>query len=129
MDLSLFLAQVIGLYFIVIGASLLLNYKVLRKVMDDFITDTRFMFLGGSMILVLGLLLVASHNVWEGSWRVIITIIGWLTLFKGAAYLLLPKDMFKQWVKILNKKKCYKSGGVVVIILGLYLAAKGFGIL
>ena len=46
-------------------------------------------------MVVLGLLLVLSHNVWTTDWRVIITLVGWLTLLKGIALMLWPDRVAK----------------------------------
>jgi len=41
--------------------------------------------------LLLGLLVIFSHNVWELSWRVIITLGGWGFVLKGANRLFFPE--------------------------------------
>ena len=47
----------------------------------------------GTVFLVAGLAIVLGHNVWRGGFLpVIITVIGWLLLFRGLALLLLPLD-------------------------------------
>lgn len=33
--------------------------------------------------LILGLVTVISHNIWQGSWQICITVLGYLTLIKG----------------------------------------------
>ena len=82
-------------------------------------------FYGGIIALVVGILLISYHNVWEKSWIVIITVIGWGALVKGIALILFP-DRFK------FLKKFYKSSGywnvqaVAIIVLGLVLGYFGF---
>ena len=39
--------------------------------------------------LPLGLIIVAFHNVWSG-WGLLITLIGWALLLKGAVHLMFP---------------------------------------
>lgn len=37
----------------------------------------------GYITFLLGLITVVLHNVWVSDWRVSITLLGWVTLFKG----------------------------------------------
>jgi hypothetical protein len=39
-------------------------------------------------LLVLGLAVVSSHNVWVGDWPVVITILGWVMVAKSLVFLL-----------------------------------------
>ncbi len=46
--------------------------------------------------------MVLVHNLWVLDWRIAITILGWLTLFKGLDLLFLPERMQKRWPKMKN---------------------------
>ena len=37
----------------------------------------------GVITLILGVITVISHNIWQGSWQICITVLGYLTLIKG----------------------------------------------
>jgi hypothetical protein len=41
-------------------------------------------YLSGTLLFVAGLAIVRAHNLWERSWRVLITLVGWLGLALGA---------------------------------------------
>jgi hypothetical protein len=126
MDLTLLLAKVFGVYFIVIGASVFLKSGSWRKVIDEFSKNTALMHITGMFVLILGLLVVLSHNHWGYNFRGLVTLLGWLTLIKGAGYLLLPSGIMAGWVKIMNSRSMLMFWGIVVILIGLYLAGKGF---
>jgi len=42
------------------------------------------------LLVVLGSVMIRTHNVWAADWRVLVTIVGWALLVKGGALLLAP---------------------------------------
>lgn len=126
---SFFLAKLFGLYLIVRGVMVLLKRRELQRTIDDFIKDSPLRWITGEMVLIVGLLLVLSHNVWEWSWRLVITVLSWIVLLKAVAFLLLPQGKFDKMFRSVSKKKnWYVIGGVICVVLGLYLVFKGAGI-
>ena len=124
MELSIFLAKVLGLYLIIAPAAVLLNRRHLPRITEEFSQSLALIVLSGFVALVLGLLVVVSHNIWSADWRVIITILGWLTLAKGIFRILLPHKVSQAarmsarpwWIVVL----------VIFIALGAYLTYVGF---
>lgn len=125
MDLSILLAKVLGLYLMIVSVSVFVRRKELDRMVDAFFRDNLFVFFSGTVILLLGLALVLIHNVWETSWRGVITAIGWLTVLKGGVRLLAPA--FAQEAS----KKAVGSAwywGIIALAFaaGAYLAYTGF---
>lgn len=90
MDVSKFLGKVIGIYLIILSISLFCGMNAFITYINSIINDMPLMFVTGFFTLIIGLLMVVSHNIWQWNWRVIITIISWITLFKGASIVLCP---------------------------------------
>jgi hypothetical protein len=58
---------------------------------NEWMRNAPLMLLTSAVTLTLGLAMVIGHNVWSGgALPVTVTVVGWLTLFKGLAFLLLP---------------------------------------
>jgi len=128
MDLSIFLAKVLGLYFIIAAVLCLVKNKEIRKMIDGFIDNTALLFIAGIITVLLGLTMVVGHNIWDNSWRIIITLIGWLVLLKGLTFLFLPKKMTSKFSKSFRwNKEWYIAVAIIMALFGLYLASKGFG--
>lgn len=127
MDISLFLAQAIGLYMLILGFSVIVRRKDMRRILDDFAGNASHFFIIGQLVLILGILLVLTHNVWEASWRVVITIFAWLTLLKGILYLLQSVSFMRGILKWFNRHNWYIIWGIVAVLVGLYLMSIGFG--
>jgi len=125
MDISIFLAKVSGLYLGIIAFAMLIHGKKFRNMIPEMNTPI-FTFIGGALALLLGVLIVVSHNVWDADWRVLITILGWLALIKGIVRLL----FFGVSNKLNNAYKknppLYYVTVIILLIVGIYLSYKGF---
>lgn len=127
MELSLFLAQLIGLTYVVFAVVAIARPTLVQKAMRGVAADSFSTLFAGIVALVVGLAIVLSHNVWDGSWRVIVTIMGWASLFKGVAYLFAPESLFGLGSSLLENTSRMRLILVVALALGAYLAMKGFG--
>jgi len=125
METSIFIAQIISIAYLAIGLGMLLNSAYYKKLFDA-VQDAGIIYLGGIMALVIGFLLVTYHNVWEGSWVVIITIFGWAALLKGVVLLVFPKWMISLTKSMMKCKQIVPTAGIVVLILGAVLGYFGF---
>src|SRR5579864_9493729 len=93
MDKSKFLSQVIGIYMLIISISMLINMPQFIINIVELINNPSLMFAVGFFTLIPGVLLVVSHNIWEMSWRVLVTLIGWLVLFKAVCIIYCPQSI------------------------------------
>lgn len=78
----------------------------------------------GAINIILGLALIFGHPVWEISWRVIITLLGYLMLFIG-----IMRFGFTDYVQQHSKKMLNKGYWIflaISIILGIILTYHGF---
>ncbi len=128
METTLFLAKVFGLYLLVMGVAVPLRRKVLGAMAAAFADSPPAVYLASVLALILGLVLVVSHNIWVAGWPLAITLLSWLVLLKALAFLLLPFDATARAVGWFNRPGCFVAGAAVSIALGLFLAGKGFQI-
>jgi hypothetical protein len=71
---------------------------------------------------MLGVTVVVLNNVWTSGLPLLVTIIGWLMLIKGAFILLLPNTA-ASYYKRMNKNSLFIWAGILVLALGLVLLA------
>ena len=131
MELSIFLVQIIGIYFLIVGVSALIKAKEWQHVVKHLMEHEHIAlaYVAGIFTFIMGLIIVLNHNVWTGDIPVIIaTIVGWLILIKGATYFLLPQKVWTSWVRKMNKMKLYKTFGFIYIVIGAYMVYNGFGL-
>ena len=90
MELSIFLAKVLGLYLVIVSIAVWLRRKNLGELAVNFAQDKVNIYFSGVIFLLLGLALVVSHNVWDTVWQSIISILGWITLVKAGIRIFFP---------------------------------------
>ncbi|MFC1647384.1 hypothetical protein ACFL10_00120 [Patescibacteria group bacterium] len=126
MELSLYLAQLLGVVMVVIGLALLIRLSYYQKAYKALVKDEGLMLLAGMITLVLGVVFVLAHNVWVQSWEVIITILGWGMVVKGVLLLLLPTELGKWTAGLMKGKGLLVFGGLLYLVLGVVLCYFGY---
>ncbi|GAB4236275.1 MAG: hypothetical protein Tsb0021_15990 [Chlamydiales bacterium] len=119
MEISVFLAKVLGAYLVIVGIFYLVNRNY-NAMISDYQQHTAIQLLNGILALIFGLLIVFAHNKWEFNWTVIITVIGYLTVTKGIAILFFP-NTFLRIAQKFTHVQVKISTGVMAIVIGGYL--------
>jgi hypothetical protein len=91
MDTSIFLAKFWGWYLLIFFFILSFNPKRIKQIFDD-LKDEKFLITTSFVAIIVGLLNILSHNIWEPNWKLIITLIGWMSLFIGLSLFIFPKQ-------------------------------------
>lgn len=125
MTTSRYIAGLMGPLFLVIGLSLLLNHAMFPVMVEQLSLNYAVVFLAGVVALVAGIAVVRAHNVWEGSWRVIVTILGWLAIVGGIVRMLFP-DRAAEVAGGFATGGPLWLGAVVTLALGGFLTYKGY---
>jgi len=82
----------------------------------------------GVITLAAGLAMVLAHNIWSGgAVAVVVTIVGWITLFKSLLFLFLPPEMAAGlYLTQLHYQQLFYLYGAISLVLGVYLTYSGF---
>jgi hypothetical protein len=84
LPLTLFLAKLIGLLFLVFSLLMALNKRTILAAIDELVRSRGLMLIAGSFNLAAGLAIVLGHNVWSGrALTVVVTFIGWVVVLRG----------------------------------------------
>lgn len=126
MDNSFFLAKFWGWYLIIFFCILSFNPKRIKQIFND-LNDEKFLIMSSFMAIIVGLLNILFHNIWEANWKFIITLIGWISLFIGLSLFIFPKRMvaFLQLVNIKLVQIIY----TLLLLMGLFLLNIVYGII
>lgn len=125
--LSFFLAQLLGLYFVIAGTVIMVRRKSLIPVIFEFGHNPALVLIIALVELIAGLAIAIAHPIWAGDWRGIVTLIGWLMILESIIYVTLPFSGMRRFIRLFNKSEWYISGGFVSVVVGAYLAGVGFG--
>jgi hypothetical protein len=125
-NISFFLAKFWGWYLIIFFFVLSFNPKRILQIVKD-LEDQKFVILTSFLAIIIGLLNILLHNLWESDWRLIITLIGWITLIIGLALFILPKQTVA-WIDFINVK-FVQVFYMLLFLIGLFLLNMAYGIL
>jgi hypothetical protein len=125
METSLFIARLIGPILLVAGAATLINQASMRQMASDFLASRPLVYVIGILTLLGGLVIVNTHNVWEG-WPVIITIFGWLCVIGGAMRILIPDKIRGFGEAMLQKPNVLTISGAAQALVGAVLSYFGY---
>jgi hypothetical protein len=126
MQTSRVLARIMGPTLVVPAAGVLLNLETYQRMIAEFSQSPALCYLGGFMALLIGLVLLQFHSKWEAHWPVIITILGWLCVVKGAALILFPGFVLNLWHPYAaNAAPLIVSLGISFVV-GVFLTVQGY---
>jgi hypothetical protein len=84
--------------------------------MADLAGSKGLLWVTGFMTFVMGMVIVALYNVWSADWRVLVTLLGWLTVIKGAVIMLFPSSMILLYRRFLSDHLLSYSGTYAVYL-------------
>ncbi len=126
MGSSIMLAKIIGPYLVIVAIGIMLNLKFYQRMMEDFFKNSALIYLGGVLALIIGLLIVLFHNVWEANWAVLITIFGWIGLIKGVWLIIFPDSAGRLAQAYQKKAALLVVHLIIILVIGVFLTAKGY---
>ncbi len=125
MDSSLFLAKFWGWYLIIFFLILSFNPNRIKQIFND-LKDEKFLIIGSFIAIIVGLLNILFHNIWEPNWKLIITLIGWIALLKGMFLFIFPQRTVA-WLELINIK-LVQVLYLLLFLGGIFLLNKAYGI-
>lgn len=126
MELSYFLAQLIGLTLMIFSLAVLFRPVIITGIVRDLRPDSFPMLLAGTMGIIGGLAIILSHNVWEMDWRLAITLLGWIALLKGVSYVAFPQMLRFSANQVFAREGVRMVLLIATLLLGAYLTYHGF---
>jgi hypothetical protein len=120
MNIANTLAVLMGSALVVTGITLF-NKSYFSAVMTDLANSKGLLWVTGFITFVMGMVIVALYNVWSADWRVLVTLLGWLTVIKGAVIMLFPSSMMLLYRRFLSNQTFTYSGIYALVLGGLLL--------
>ncbi len=126
MQTSIFIAKLIGPAMAVIGVALLANREAFIQAARETMESPAHLVVAGMLALVLGLVLVNTHNHWDTGWPVIITLLGWMSVAAGIMRLVFPDQVRSLGAKMVDNGPLLTGAGVLYLGLGAVLSYFGY---
>ena len=126
MELTYFIAQLFGIYLLIVGLVMVFRKHMFLEVINGFYDSPATLFLAGWMAMLVGLFMVLIHNYWNnGVLALVITLAGWAAFLKGARTPLHAEND-RSWMHVARLEKFFYLYATIVFIVGLYLTHAGF---
>jgi hypothetical protein len=114
------IAQILGIFFAVTGISLVVNSKGTAAAMEASVQNKGILWLWGMLALLIGAVIVVINRAWTSGLPLLVTILGWIAMVKGAFIFIFPHAAVSLYGRF-NKSGLLVFCGVVALILGLVL--------
>jgi len=125
----MFLAQTLGLYFVILGALVLLRQSSMLKVFSNLTKSPLALYLIALLELIAGLMLTVAYPQIGTDVAGVLSLIGYMLIVESVFYLGVPLGISRKFINKFNTAQWYVAGSVAAIALGGYLAGMGFGYL
>ena len=124
MELSVFLAELLGIYMLIMTLDVLFRRKELDKAVKELVSSKALLVLSGSLSLLAGLAIVIGHPIYTFDWRGLITFLGYLSIIRGILRVSFPSMLQK--ILLTMFRKGYWAIICIMLVLSLYLTYAGF---
>lgn len=116
MHTSIYLARLVGPVLVVLGIGILLGPSAYLAMAGSMMNDPPLLYLAAALGLLGGVALVLAHNVWAKDWRVILTLLGWITILDSASWILFADSMRRLWSPVLSEALLIACGALVLLV-------------
>src|SRR6202521_736398 len=124
---TIFLARLIGLFAVLLSLSELVHKQAMVETANALVRDRPLVLLLSMIGLLAGLAMVLAHNVWSGgALPVVVTLLGWILLIRGALLLFLPPQASSGLLDVFRFEQLFYFYVGSMLVLGLYLTYAGF---
>ncbi len=114
------ISQTLGIFFALVGLSMVVNSKATTAAIEESVQNRGILWIWGFLAMLVGAIIVVLNNAWTSGLPLLITVIGWIALIKGAFILFLPGSAVSLYRKF-GRNGMIVACGVVAFILGLIL--------
>ena len=126
MNNSVFLSKALGIYLGFISIAFVVQERRLKACMMEMMNNPALLLVPSFVALIIGILLIVSHNLWVQDWRVLITLIGWSAFLKGAILILFPEFLTNWSVRWMKNEFSYYFTFLFVFLMGSILIYHGY---
>jgi len=130
MTASRYIARLMGPVLLTIGVGMVMGMLTegdgYSSLLKEFISSRALIFTTGVLALVAGVAIVNAHNLWVADWRVLVTVLGWLMIFRGVMNLVFPITVQTLGDRMIASHAGVLAGAAFTIVLGAIFCIMGY---
>jgi len=119
-------ARILGPYLIVAALTMVARASSMRTLLAQFDADSVWPWVTGAFVLPMGLIVIVLHPYWRGVAATIVSLLGWLTAFKGLALMAFPHAYLSMGNNAVGVAPWWQVCTAIVALVGLYLTVIGW---
>lgn len=119
-------ARVLGPYLVIASATLVTRPSYVKSLMHSFDGSSVWPWITGAFVLPMGLVVIALHPYWRGPAAATVSVLGWLTIFKGIALMTFPQSYLSMGQDAFTGAPWWYVSVVIMVLIGLYLTVVGW---
>jgi len=124
---TIYLSRLIGLFTLIVTLSMLADRPQALEMIRTVVQDRPALIILGLLGTAAGLAIVLGHQVWSGgALPVLVTVLGWVFLIRGAVLLYLSPEATAHLVDRFRFEDLFYVYLGLTMALGLYLTVLGF---
>ena len=121
-----FCARVIGPLMLIVGAVVIARFDTIAQMIPGILADEPLSFVTGIFTLIVGLVLFAAHHHWSSPTAILVSLLGLLTMLRGAILMLEPSLAADVATRMLDAGPGAWIAGGAAILIGLWLTYAGW---
>lgn len=125
MESTILISKIIGVIYLAFGIGMLVNPSFYKKEIPQLLENSAYLILGGFLAVVFGFLIIESQKALTHDWQMVLTVIGYVAVIKGAVLLAFPSSM-KIYKPLFETEKFMSLLTYFVILVGAVFIVFGF---
>ena len=127
MNIPSLVEKTIGLYFLILAISLIIRpslwLKMIKRMLQEDSGQRTYFFFS----MIVGIVVTQTHNIWDLTSAVLVTVFGWALILKSAMAFIYPEFFKKVLPQSLNREIFIRIFGIVLTILCSWILFPYFG--
>lgn len=124
--MSIWIAKLLGPVIIAVAVPMIATPVKLQETTKRFLADSPLVLITGVLVMIAGLSIVNTHNIWQWNWTVVITLFGWALIISGVSRIVAPTVVYKVGSLMMDRPVFTRIAGAFWAFLGIFLTFKGY---
>lgn len=120
------IARILGPLLLIAGAALFAQAPRMLGVIDMALESTGTTIMLGFLAFAIGFSILAFSSSWRGLTEILVTLVGYLSILRGALFVFAPGLAHSMGVFLINNPIFLPIAGGVFALVGLWLCFAGF---
>lgn len=118
---TIFLAKLAGPIILAVGLGIFFSRGYYQKVYRSLGNEPLAALISGMIAVAAGIALVLYHNRWDTLLAGIISLIGWLSIFKGLMLIIVPETIDRMGNTLVNSS-WFRFTAALYAVAGVYIS-------